>query len=151
MHRLWRALLAATLTAAGLTLVAPTVPASAGIDTQTLGGRYSGSNINFRVYSSRATRIAVYVYAAATGAQEKASYVLTKGTGDVWAVTVSTATLQAAGVTGTVYYGYRAWGPNWPYSASWTKGSSTGFVSTWTPPATGSTRTSCCWTRTPAR
>ncbi|MFY9856072.1 MAG: alpha-amylase family glycosyl hydrolase, partial [Terracidiphilus sp.] len=28
-----------------------------------------------------------------------------------------------------VYYGYRAWGPNWPYSASWTKGSSVGFIS----------------------
>ncbi|MFD0591272.1 alpha-amylase family glycosyl hydrolase [Catellatospora coxensis] len=106
----------------------PTAPAQAGIDTQTLGGRYSGSNVNFRVYSSRATRIAVYVYAAATGAQEKASYLLTKGTGDVWAATVGVAALQSAGVTGTVYYGYRAWGPNWPYSASWTKGSTTGFV-----------------------
>ena len=92
MRRLWRSVLAAALVAAGLSLVSPTVPAQAGIDTQTLGGRYSGSNVTFRVYSSRATRIAVYVYAAATGAPEKASYVLTKGTGDVWATTVSTAT-----------------------------------------------------------
>ncbi|WP_155368573.1 isoamylase [Catellatospora vulcania] len=128
MRRLWRSVLAAALVAAGLSLVSPTAPAQAGIDTLTLGGRYSGANVNFRVYSSRATRIAVYVYSAATGAQEKASYLLTKGTGDVWATTVSVATLQAAGVTGTVYYGYRAWGPNWPYSASWTKGSSVGFV-----------------------
>ncbi|WP_191838017.1 glycogen debranching protein [Catellatospora chokoriensis] len=128
MRRLWRSVLAAALVAAGLSLVSPTAPAQAGIDTLTLGGRYSGSNVNFRVYSSGATRIAVYVYSAATGAQEKASYLLTKGTGDVWATTVSVATLQAAGVTGTVYYGYRAWGPNWPYSASWTKGSTAGFV-----------------------
>jgi isoamylase len=28
-----------------------------------------------------------------------------------------------------VYYGYRAWGPNWPFSNSWTKGSSAGFIS----------------------
>ncbi|MDI1463560.1 isoamylase [Catellatospora sp. KI3] len=128
MRSFWRVTLAAALVTAGLTLVSPA--ARAGIDTQALGGRYdaTASNVTFRVYSSRATRIAVYVYAAATGAQEKASYVLTKGTGDVWAATVGTATLQAAGVTGTVYYGYRAWGPNWPYSASWTKGSSTGFV-----------------------
>jgi isoamylase len=28
-----------------------------------------------------------------------------------------------------VYYGYRAWGPNWPYVSTWTKGSATGFVS----------------------
>ncbi|MFD1733860.1 alpha-amylase family glycosyl hydrolase [Deinococcus malanensis] len=33
------------------------------------------------------------------------------------------------GITGPVYYGYRAWGPNWPYSSSWTKGSTAGFVS----------------------
>jgi glycogen operon protein len=29
----------------------------------------------------------------------------------------------------TVYYGYRAWGPNWIYNSSWTPGSATGFVS----------------------
>ncbi len=34
-----------------------------------------------------------------------------------------------AGITGPVYYGYRAWGPNWTFSSSWTKGSSVGFVS----------------------
>ena len=28
-----------------------------------------------------------------------------------------------------MYYGYRAWGPNWPFSSSWTKGSSAGFIS----------------------
>jgi glycogen operon protein len=27
-----------------------------------------------------------------------------------------------------VYYGYRAWGPNWPYNSSWTKGSTAGFI-----------------------
>ena len=36
--------------------------------------------------------------------------------------------LAAAGVTGTVYYGYRAWGPNWPYDPAWTPGSARGFV-----------------------
>ena len=43
--------------------------------------------------------------------------------------TVSVATLQSTyGITGPVYSGYRAWGPNWTYSSSWTKGSGTGFV-----------------------
>jgi isoamylase len=36
---------------------------------------------------------------------------------------------RAYGITGTIYYGYRAWGPNWTYSASWTPGSAVGFVS----------------------
>jgi len=37
--------------------------------------------------------------------------------------------LQTAGITGPVYYGYRAWGPNWPFTSSWTKGSGAGFIS----------------------
>jgi glycogen operon protein len=44
-------------------------------------------------------------------------------------VTVPTSTLSTQGLGGTLYYGYRAWGPNWPYNASWTKGSSLGFIS----------------------
>src|SRR5262249_30471047 len=31
--------------------------------------------------------------------------------------------------TGTIYYGYRAWGPNWPFDPAWQKGSLTGFGS----------------------
>ena len=43
---------------------------------------------------------------------------------NVWSKTASVATLKNTyGITGTVYYGYRAWGPNWPYNAAWTKGS----------------------------
>ena len=42
-------------------------------------------------------------------------------------MTVPLATLHTNGVTGTVYYGYRAWGPNWPFDSSWTKGSGVGF------------------------
>ncbi len=107
-------------------------PAAAAIDALALGGRYDGAqaNINFRVYSSRATRIEVWIYKTASGAQEKVKYVMTKDAGtNVWSKTVSVATLQATyGITGPVYYGYRAWGPNWPYSSGWTKGSGTGFL-----------------------
>ncbi|MCI0572125.1 MAG: isoamylase [Myxococcaceae bacterium] len=103
------------------------------INRLNLGAAYDGtqSNITFRVYSSRATRIEVWLYAAASGAQEKVKYVMTKDAAtNVWSKTVSVATLQGTyGITGPVYYGYRAWGPNWPYSASWTKGTGTGFVS----------------------
>jgi glycogen operon protein len=129
MRRLWKILFTVALVLPGLAVISAP-PASAGIDTQTLGGRYDGtqSNVTFRVYSSRAIRIDVYVYASPTGAAEKASYPLTEITGSIWATTVSVAALQAAGVTGTIYYGYRAWGPNWTYQAGWTKGSATGFI-----------------------
>jgi len=38
------------------------------------------------------------------------------------------ADLRAVGINGPVFYGYRAWGPNWPYVSSWTAGSSAGFI-----------------------
>lgn len=107
--------------------------ADAAIDAYQLGARYDGtqSNITFKVYSSRATRIEVWIYKYASGFQEKVNYVMVKDAAtNIWSKTASVATLQNTyGITGTVYYGYRAWGPNWTYNASWTKGSTLGFIS----------------------
>ncbi len=110
----------------------PLHPARAAINTHALGAQYDANqaNITFRVYSSRATRIEVWIYKTAVGAQETLKYVMTKDAAtQVWSKTASVATLQSSyGITGPVYYGYRAWGPNWTYSSAWTKGSATGFV-----------------------
>jgi len=107
--------------------------AFAAIDAHQLGARYDGtqSNITFKVYSSRATRIEVWIYKYASGYQEKVKYVMVKDAGtNIWSKTASVATLQNSyGITGTVYYGYRAWGPNWTYNSSWTKGSTLGYIS----------------------
>lgn len=146
-RRPWRALLTAGLFATPFLSCGPASEANVsaleggsesvgampqGALSWTLGAQYDStkSNITFNVYSSRATRIEVYLYKTSLGAQEVAKYVLTKNTTtNVWSTTVSVATLQNTyGITGPVYYGYRAWGPNWTYSTSWTKGSSTGFV-----------------------
>lgn len=104
---------------------------SAAIDASALGARYNGSNIDFKVFSSRATRIEVFIYKTPSGAQEVVRYVLTKNaTTNVWSKSVAVSTLRNTyGITGTVYYGYRAWGPNWPYVSTWKKGLSNGFVS----------------------
>lgn len=120
------------LLAAALGCAVTTVqPVYASINPNLLGARYDAAhaNIAFKVYSSRATRIELYVYKTASGAQEVAHYPLTKGAGNVWNTSLVVSALTSLGVTGPVYYGYRAWGPNWPYSASWTKGSAIGFVS----------------------
>jgi isoamylase len=105
--------------------------AHAAINPSQLGASYDATkaNVTFKVYSGRATRIELYLYSNATGTAEKARYVMTLGTGGVWNKTIATSTLSGLGLGGTLYYGYRAWGPNWPYSASWTKGSATGFIS----------------------
>ncbi|MBW8810165.1 MAG: hypothetical protein JF591_15375 [Lysobacter sp.] len=107
--------------------------AQAAIDSQQLGARYDAgqANLDFRVYSSRATRIEVWLYKTPSGAQEVAKLVMTKDAAtQVWSKSVAVTTIKNSyGITGTVYYGYRAWGPNWPYNAAWTKGSGSGFVS----------------------
>ena len=106
-------------------------PAAAAINAFNLGPSYDStqSNVVFRVYSSRATRIAVELYATPMNSSEALSVPLNADAStNIFSVSIPIATLQAAGITGPVYYGYRAWGPNWPYSTSWTKGSSVGFV-----------------------
>lgn len=124
---------ALTLGAAFLAALWTAPTAHAAVDALKLGGRYDGTqaNINFKVYSSRATRLEVWIYKTPSGAQEAVKYVMTKDNAtQVWSKTVSVATLKNTyGITGTVYYGYRAWGPNWPYNSGWTKGSSVGFLS----------------------
>ncbi len=112
----------------GCTLLA--LPAHGAINPNALGASYDlgQTNVTFKIYSSRATRMELFLYGAASGQQEKARLALTKGTGNIWSATVSVAALNGYGITGTVYYGYRAWGPNWPYNAAWVKGSATGFI-----------------------
>ena len=95
-----------------------------------LGARLDGAgkNIAFRVHSSAATRIEVWVYNQPLGAQERLRWPLTADPATrIWAVTIPVSTLRASDVTGAVYYGYRAWGPNWTFDPAWTKGSGTGF------------------------
>jgi len=120
----------AALLVAFTSLVMPIAPVNAAIDSQQLGARYDATNSNviFRVYSSRASRIELDLFVVDYGAPEVATYPLTKDASDVWSVTVPASALQAAGVNGRVFYGYRAWGPNWPYSSSWVKGSAAGFI-----------------------
>jgi glycogen operon protein len=48
--------------------------------------------------------------------------------GGGFTVTVAVADLQDAGLTAAIYYGCRAWGPNWPFEAAWTPGSAAGFL-----------------------
>jgi isoamylase len=123
-------MLAVLLACASLAAI-PAMPAHAAINSMSLGASYNAqqTQITFRVYSSQATRIVLYLYGAGYGAQESATYALTNEGGGVWQAVVPVSSIQGAGITGAVYYGYRAWGPNWPYNASWSKGSSAGFIS----------------------
>ncbi len=108
------------------------LPALAAINAYSLGASYDStqSNVIFRVYSSRATQIEVDLYASPMGSRRCCAFTLSANSStNIFSVSIPVATLQAAGITGPVYYGYRAWGPNWPFSSNWTKGSSAGFIS----------------------
>ena len=95
-----------------------------------LGGRLNpgGTTVTFRVRSARASRIDVWVYDAPFGEEERARYTLASEGADRWSVTVPVAELRDQGVSDTIYYGYRAWGPNWTFDPAWQPGSQAGFV-----------------------
>ncbi len=87
------------------------------------GARWSedGSEVVFRVASTRAIRIELWLYAEPTGPEM--SRVEMKRDGSVWTVHVAATNLPP-----TIYYGYRVWGPNWLYDASWQPGSEAGWL-----------------------
>jgi len=86
-----------------------------------------GATLVFEVRSARATRIELSVFARALGAPAAATFGMTASQ-DRWQVAIPAAELAAAGVGSTVYYGFRAWGPNWTYDSAWSPGSSAGFA-----------------------
>ena len=111
----------------------PGIDASDGGSTDTvpfpLGATWGTDAVHFRVHADAAEAVELDLYASALGAQEVARLPMTRTTaGAPWAADVGSAALAAQGITGVVYYGYRAWGPNWHRDSTWTKGSSAGFV-----------------------
>lgn len=99
--------------------------------SKNLGAAYDAdeTHITFAVFSSRATRIEVWLYDQTATSVQKASFALTADpTTNFWSTTLAISDLVARDLTGTIYYDYRAWGPNWTYDPNWMPGSSVGFV-----------------------
>jgi glycogen operon protein len=114
-----------------VTLCVPLPHARAEINRLHLGAQFdaSGTQVTFRVYSSRASRIEVYMYAAPTGSDEAAHIALDRDAAtSVWSTTMPVSQIRSSGIPGTIYYGYRAWGPNWAFDPAWVKGSKAGFL-----------------------
>lgn len=81
-------------------------------------GRYA----RFRLRSSRATRVEVLVFSEPFGSAAVRTAVLDLEV----AGGVFRARLPVHDLVGPIYYGYRVWGPNWPYDPSWEPGSEAG-------------------------
>jgi isoamylase len=87
------------------------LPVPAAINAYSLGASYDAtrSHIIFRVYSAHATRIEADLYASPMGSAEVLRFALSaRGSSHIFSGSIPVATLQAAGITGPVYYAYRA-------------------------------------------
>ena len=87
-----------------------------------LGAQAEGDTTTFGVYSKNATRVLLEIYAAPMGEVARHDYWLTRGVDDIWRGRIERAP------AGTLY-GFRCWGPNWPFSTEWRRGNNAaGFV-----------------------
>lgn len=89
--------------------------------TWPLGAHPHADGVTFAVHAPDATRILLAIFDAAIGAEPLATYDLAKCSDGVWR-----GKLQ--GLDLGTFYGFRAWGPNWPSVDAWTPGTSEGFV-----------------------
>ena len=83
--------------------------------------------MHFRVASTRATRVELWIYDAPRAAPARLRVAMARRPDGDWGAEVTAAELAAAGVA-TIHYGYRAWGPSWTFDPAWTPGSDLGFV-----------------------
>jgi glycogen operon protein len=117
------------LLACGSEPPAPTDDPSCAASGDGLGATLAADGcLTLRVFSANATRLEAWLYAGPTGADAGLRLEMIRS-GEVWTATASAAARAAAGIGETVYYGYRAWGPNWPYDADWEPGTSRGIRS----------------------
>ena len=93
-----------------------------------------------RVFSARATRLEIHIFQEAMFAEpilvvalepENEVTDVDQSLAAVWRVEISRADLASAGLPAgaAIHYGYRAWGPNWPYDPTWSPGTEIGFIS----------------------
>lgn len=77
----------------------------------------------FAVYAKHASRVTLELFAQPVGDAAIASIPLEKNPNDdIWRA-------EIAGVSAGCHYGFRCWGPNWPYNNDWQPGNSAaGFI-----------------------
>lgn len=80
----------------------------------------------FAVFSQNATRMEAWIYGQPTGAHELERVQLQRNSDGWWTGEIAIARFQDRTPRDVLYYGYRAWGPNWIFDPSWEKGG--GFI-----------------------
>lgn len=98
-----------------------------------LGCNYDAmtDNLSFKVASKNATHINLYLFDKPVDGKVIKTVEMQKQ-GDIWTAKLDKKDRENINLdlkNTPVYYGYRAWGPNWEYDKNWTPSSTLGFVS----------------------
>ncbi len=108
--------------------VAEEIPADPWSVGPPLGARrYANGDLEVRVRAPNATRLELCLYAEAMNGPERLRLPMERGK-DTFRLRVDAETLRKAGIDGAIYYGLRAFGPNWPYDPAFQPGTEVGFV-----------------------
>jgi glycogen operon protein len=83
--------------------------------------------VGFRVFAPRATHLELWAYAAPVDAKPVSRTPMILDAQGNYSTTIALQTV-VGGLAGTIYYGLRAWGPNWEFDPTWTPGSIAGFA-----------------------
>ncbi len=90
-----------------------------------LGAYLDGDRLVVRARSTRATRIEVELYRGALDEPPVLRRALQREGDEIFSQSLLLAEIPG---DGTLFYGLRAFGPNWPYDPAWQPGSMAGFV-----------------------
>ncbi|MFV0428401.1 MAG: alpha-amylase family glycosyl hydrolase [Arachnia sp.] len=89
--------------------------------TWPLGAHRLPDGTTFAVYAPAATRVQLGFYVFGLNTHAEVTVLPAKAGDGIWRA-------KLAGVPAGAIYGYRVWGPNWPYDPAWKPGSAAGFV-----------------------
>ncbi len=87
-----------------------------------LGACWDPEGVTFAIHSKRASRVLLELFHTPCGKGARRRFVLRRGDDDTFRGLI-------ADVPPGALYGFRCWGPNWPYEAAWRPGGSiAGFI-----------------------
>ena len=90
-----------------------------------LGALIADDGVTFRVRAPAAERVELCLYTKATGVEPVLRQAMARWDDGTFVATIPAATSIARGA---IYYGYRAFGPNWRFDPAWTPGTLHGFA-----------------------
>ena len=86
-----------------------------------------GASVTFRVQAPAATRVELWVYDAPVDTAPLSNTAMVASADGPYVLSRPVSTLQPD-PRQPIFYGYRAWGSNWPYDPAWQPGSAAGFL-----------------------